>query len=108
MERADAAELFDDPQHPYTVGLLGSIPRLSEERDRLLSIEGSVPPALAAARIGVYQLLFTPSVPAYAVVSASVDLARALNQAPDRGWRVIDMAADWARVYPFEAPPAKP
>jgi len=36
------------------------------------------PPALAAARIGVYQLLFTPSVPAYAAVSASVDLARAL------------------------------
>lgn len=35
-------------------------------------------------------------------------LARALDQAPDRGWRVIDMAADWARVYPFEAPPAKP
>ena len=37
-----------------------------------------LPPALAAARIGVYQLLFTPSVPAYAAVSASVDLARTL------------------------------
>jgi 16S rRNA (cytosine967-C5)-methyltransferase len=35
-------------------------------------------PALSAARIGVYQLLFTPSVPAYAAVSATVDLARAL------------------------------
>jgi len=44
VERGDAAELFDDPQHPYTIGLLGSIPRLSEERDRLLSIERSVPP----------------------------------------------------------------
>ena len=41
-------------------------------------IERIVPPALAAARIGVYQLLFTPSVPAYAAVSASVDLARTL------------------------------
>lgn len=41
-------------------------------------IERIVPPALAAARIGVYHLLFTPSVPAYAAVSASVDLARAL------------------------------
>lgn len=41
-------------------------------------IDRIVPPALAAARIGVYQLLFTPSVPAYAAVSASVDLARAL------------------------------
>ncbi|HEY6000343.1 MAG TPA: 16S rRNA (cytosine(967)-C(5))-methyltransferase RsmB [bacterium] len=36
-------------------------------------------PALAAARIGVYQLIFTPSVPAYAAVSASVELARALE-----------------------------
>jgi 16S rRNA (cytosine967-C5)-methyltransferase len=41
-------------------------------------IERIVPPALAATRIGVYQLLFTPSVPAYAAVSASVDLARTL------------------------------
>jgi transcription termination factor NusB len=41
-------------------------------------IERIVPPALAAARIGIYQLLFTPSVPAYAAVSASVDLARTL------------------------------
>ena len=29
-------------------------------------------------------------------------LAQALDQAPDRGWLVIDMAADWARIYPFE------
>ena len=41
-------------------------------------IERIVPPALAAARIGIYQLLFTPSVPVYAAVSASVDLARTL------------------------------
>lgn len=41
-------------------------------------VDHIVPPALAAARIGVYQLLFTPSVPPYAAVSASVDLARRL------------------------------
>ena len=50
VERAGAAELFDDPQHPYTVGLLGSIPRLAEERERLLAIEGSVPPPFALPR----------------------------------------------------------
>ena len=50
VERGGVADLFDDPQHPYTVGLLGSIPRLSEERDRLLSIEGSVPPPFALPR----------------------------------------------------------
>jgi peptide/nickel transport system ATP-binding protein/oligopeptide transport system ATP-binding protein len=44
VERAPNAEIFDDPQHPYTLGLLGSIPRVEETRDRLLAIEGTVPP----------------------------------------------------------------
>ena len=43
VEHAPAGPLFDDPQHPYTLGLLGSVPRLEEERDRLLAIEGAVP-----------------------------------------------------------------
>jgi peptide/nickel transport system ATP-binding protein len=43
VERAPVRELFEQPQHPYTVGLLGSIPRLDVERDRLASIEGQVP-----------------------------------------------------------------
>jgi peptide/nickel transport system ATP-binding protein len=45
VERASAESLFSDPQHPYTLGLLGSVPRLEEKRDRLLAIEGSVPSA---------------------------------------------------------------
>jgi peptide/nickel transport system ATP-binding protein/oligopeptide transport system ATP-binding protein len=47
VERAPARELFENPQHPYTLGLLGSVPRLDEERDRLLAIEGTVPPPFA-------------------------------------------------------------
>ena len=43
VERAPVQAIFDDPQHPYTVGLLGSIPRLDVERQRLASIEGQVP-----------------------------------------------------------------
>ena len=43
VERASAADLFDDPQHPYTIGLLGSVPRLEQEQERLLAIEGAVP-----------------------------------------------------------------
>jgi peptide/nickel transport system ATP-binding protein len=46
VERAPVRELFDQPQHPYTVGLLGSIPRLDVERARLASIEGQVPSPL--------------------------------------------------------------
>ncbi len=43
VERAPVQSLFDEPQHPYTVGLLGSIPRLDADQDRLTSIDGQVP-----------------------------------------------------------------
>ena len=43
VEQAPVDALFADPQHPYTIGLLGSIPRLDVERERLATIEGTVP-----------------------------------------------------------------
>ncbi|MFZ5642439.1 MAG: ABC transporter ATP-binding protein [Bacillota bacterium] len=43
MEVAYANDLFNSPTHPYTMGLLQSIPRLDEERDRLSIIPGSIP-----------------------------------------------------------------
>ncbi len=46
VERASAQAIFASPQHPYTVGLLGSIPRLDAARERLASIEGQVPDPL--------------------------------------------------------------
>ena len=50
VERAACTALFDDPQHPYTIGLLGSVPRIEEARDRLLAIEGTVPAPFALPR----------------------------------------------------------
>jgi oligopeptide/dipeptide ABC transporter ATP-binding protein len=46
VEQASVRALFEAPQHPYTVGLLGSIPRLHGEQRRLASIEGQVPSPL--------------------------------------------------------------
>jgi len=44
IERAPVKELYAQPSHPYTLGLLGSLPRLDElERRRLVSIEGAPP-----------------------------------------------------------------
>ena len=40
VEQAPVEALFVDPQHPYTRGLLGSIPRLDVDRERLATIEG--------------------------------------------------------------------
>jgi oligopeptide/dipeptide ABC transporter ATP-binding protein len=44
IERATAAELYARPRHPYTLGLLRSVPRLDEpRRERLSPIEGQPP-----------------------------------------------------------------
>jgi len=44
IERATAAELYANPRHPYTLGLLRSVPRLDEPiRERLVPIEGQPP-----------------------------------------------------------------
>jgi oligopeptide/dipeptide ABC transporter ATP-binding protein len=44
VERATARELYASPRHPYTLGLLKSVPRLDEpRRARLDPIEGQPP-----------------------------------------------------------------
>ncbi len=43
VEQADVNSLFDEPLHPYTQGLIGSIPILGEIKDKLAVIPGSVP-----------------------------------------------------------------
>ena len=47
VERSGVEELFDDPKHPYTQGLLRSVPKLSEHHiekiTRLQTIDGTVP-----------------------------------------------------------------
>ncbi len=46
IEEAQVKELYAGPEHPYTIGLLGSLPRVDErERAKLYSIEG-LPPVL--------------------------------------------------------------
>jgi peptide/nickel transport system ATP-binding protein len=43
VERAPVEALFERPEHPYTVGLLGSLPRLDRPAEELAAIEGMVP-----------------------------------------------------------------
>lgn len=43
VENALIADLYDNPKHPYTKGLLESIPRIDEDKERLYMIEGVVP-----------------------------------------------------------------
>jgi peptide/nickel transport system ATP-binding protein len=46
VEKGPVKEIFDNPLHPYTRGLLKSIPRIGSNGERLHVIEGSVPSAI--------------------------------------------------------------
>ena len=43
IEEAPARTIFKDPQHPYTKGLIQSVPDMRHKKDRLYSIPGNVP-----------------------------------------------------------------
>ncbi len=46
IEESDVKTLYTNPQHPYTLGLLGSLPRLNENRHTRLTSIGGLPPVL--------------------------------------------------------------
>nr|WP_206529470.1 ABC transporter ATP-binding protein [Brevibacillus sp. SYP-B805] len=43
VEEGDVRTILKNPKHPYTIGLLNSIPKLEETKERLYSIPGNVP-----------------------------------------------------------------
>ncbi len=43
VESGSVGDVFDDPQHPYTLGLMSSMPSLGARSDRLVTIPGAVP-----------------------------------------------------------------
>jgi oligopeptide/dipeptide ABC transporter ATP-binding protein len=71
VEEAPTDELFENPRHPYTQGLLRSIPSIDEERDYLLDIPGRVPDP----RLAPPACLFAPRCP--------FDLARCWQVHPE-------------------------
>ncbi len=52
VEQGSVSEIFEDPQHPYTWGLLGSIARMEGERPRRLPAIDGVPPSPARPPAG--------------------------------------------------------
>jgi len=43
VEMGSVARIFSDPQHPYTIGLMSSMPSLGARTDRLITVPGAVP-----------------------------------------------------------------
>ena len=83
VERAPADALFEAPEHPYTVGLLASIPRLDRRTDQLAAIEG-VLPDMSAPPVGCRFAARCPFV---------LDQCRA---APPP---VVDLGGRWSRCF---------
>src|SRR5579859_658921 len=92
VETASAKELYGNPRHPYTLGLLRSVPRLDETRkEKLEPIEG-LPPDLAH---------MPPGCAFYARCRFHVD--RCLNERPDLmlvGERHLAACWEWERLGP--------
>jgi oligopeptide/dipeptide ABC transporter ATP-binding protein len=81
VEQASLDEIFYDPQHPYTWGLLGSIARLDQERAERLSQIAGQPPSLLAPPPGCR---FAPRCPhAFAKCSELPGLEHRMTKAPD-------------------------
>jgi oligopeptide transport system ATP-binding protein len=79
VESAPAEELFSKPRHPYTLGLLRSIPRIDEPRkEKLIPIEG-LPPDLIDAPSGC------PFVPAAPTRSTAASKRTRRSSQPSRG-----------------------
>lgn len=52
VERTDVDTLFHNPKHPYTTLLMGAIPKMDEQEERLSSIKGIVPSLTNMPKVG--------------------------------------------------------
>jgi peptide/nickel transport system ATP-binding protein/oligopeptide transport system ATP-binding protein len=87
VEISSTKELFENPLHPYTIGLMESIPRPDRGKQRLLTIPGSVPDLINPPS----GCKFHPRCP-YAVAECRIDLPRLEKVDGDRYVRCIKYA----------------
>jgi peptide/nickel transport system ATP-binding protein len=91
VEQGDLDEIFYDPQHPYTWGLLGSITRVDRDRSQRLAAIPGLPPSLLSPPQGCH---FRPRCPhAFERCTEVPELASRVAEAPmhlDRCWLPID------------------
>ena len=90
MEQGSAEAIFYQPTHPYTVGLLGAVPRLDDSDRPLVAIPGA-PPNMARLPAGcpfsercmVVEPRCKTARPALIPVPARINVLRACHKSPD-------------------------
>jgi oligopeptide/dipeptide ABC transporter ATP-binding protein len=90
VEHGPVSQVFSTPAHPYTKALLGSIPRMTDSRERLTAIEGQ-PPDLASLPPGCAFAPRCPSADARCRVEAPPQFAIDLGHSA-RCWRAAPAA----------------
>jgi peptide/nickel transport system ATP-binding protein len=85
VEEAPSGQIFSNPNHPYTQGLLGALPPLAGQRHRLVAIPGSVPEAAHMPK----GCAFAPRCTSASSLCLEVDPA-ALPLAPDHSAACIN------------------
>jgi len=91
-EIGPVAEVIHRPRHPYTVGLMGSIPSIADERERLAQIDGAMPRLDAIPR----GCAFHPRCPRAMPIC--------VEQRPELREAGTSMAACWLRDAAAERP----
>jgi peptide/nickel transport system ATP-binding protein len=109
VEQGTVDEIFYDPQHPYTWGLLGSITRLDRERPRRLPSISGLPPSLLDPPQGCH---FRPRCPhEFDRCQQVPGLEARLPEAPghlDRCWLSVDEKRSRREVLPGQIGLARP
>ncbi|HEY7654060.1 MAG TPA: ABC transporter ATP-binding protein [Methylomirabilota bacterium] len=98
VEWGPVTRIFDAPAHPYTQALLGSIPRMSDGRERLTAIDGQ-PPDLAAPPPGCAFHPRCPQAMAQCREQAPPETALAARHTT-RCWLSVPAPAQPAQPYP--------
>ncbi|WP_445528906.1 ABC transporter ATP-binding protein [Streptomyces cyslabdanicus] len=105
VERGPADQVFYEPRHPYTWGLLGSMPRLDrEQQDRLIPVKGS-PPSLINVPSGC---AFNPRCPYADVPKDNVTrtVRPELTEVGSRHWAACHMTQEQReRIWTEEIAP---
>ena len=101
VEEGTLDQIFYDPQHPYTWGLLGSITRLDRPRPNRLPAIGGLPPSLADRPEGCH---FRPRCPhAFSQCETTPELESRLEGQPDhkdRCWLSVEEKRTKREVEP--------
>ncbi|KUM67538.1 ABC transporter ATP-binding protein [Streptomyces sp. ISL-22] len=105
VERGPADEVFSEPRHPYTWGLLGSMPRLDRDQtDRLIPIKGA-PPSLINVPSGC---AFNPRCPYADIPKDNVTrtVRPELTEVGERHWAACHMSQEQReRIWTEEIAP---